>query len=268
MKESGATSDGGRDRERTFRQSAVPGRPSPLDSFLLALQLTDSSFPSGLYTLSHGLEGLVRIGRIGRGAGTEAVVEVVEGMLRHCVGPGDATALALAWQAVIDRVDGDPLDPGTIQALTAIDRRAHVARLSAEVRSAATRTGRQVLDLAAEILDDPVVRGWNEHVRSKGSPGGLPVTMGVVYARGGLSRAHAVAADLAAFCTSVTGAALRLGLVDHRQAQLVVHSCAPVIEEVTAEALERPLHRLGGYCPVLDIATAHHEAADARLFAS
>ena len=29
-----------------------------LSTLLLALQFTDSSFPSGMYTLSHGLEGL------------------------------------------------------------------------------------------------------------------------------------------------------------------------------------------------------------------
>ena len=240
----------------------------PMAPFLLALQLTDSSFPSGLYTLSHGLEGLVQTGRIGRGAGTEAVTEVLAGMLRHSVGPGDATALALAWQAAEEWGSGELPPASAIGQLTAIDRRAHAARLSAEIRSAATRTGRQVLDLAAEILDDPLVSAWNDHVAAKASPGGLPVAMGIVYARGGLSRPDAVAADLAAFCTSVAGAALRLGLVDHRQAQVVVHRCAPVIAEVTAEALTRPLHRLGGYCPVLDIATAHHEDADARLFGS
>lgn len=227
-----------------------------LAPLLLTLQLTDSSFPSGLYTLSHGLEGLVQRGEVDAGT----VGDVLHGMLRHSVGPGDATALALAWRATHA---GDPLP-----ALTAIDRRVHATRLSREIREAATRTGRQVLDLAAEILDDEVVHSWNAHVRARNAPGSLAVVMGLVYARGGVGPREAVAADLAAFCTSYAGAALRLRLVDHRSAQILLRRAAPVIEEVADAALTRPIEELGGFAPAVDVASAHHERADARLFGS
>ena len=72
-----------------------------LGPLLLTLQLTDSSFPSGLYTLSHGLEGLVQRGEVD----AATVAPVLHGMLRHSVGPGDATALALAWRAVHDSTE-------------------------------------------------------------------------------------------------------------------------------------------------------------------
>lgn len=230
--------------------------------FLLALQLTDSSFPSGLYTLSHGLEGLVQRGEVD----AATVGPVLHGLLRHAVGPGDATALALAWRAADPAARTDPAD--VVAALTTVDRRAHATRLSRELRDAATRTGRQVLDLAAELLDDEVVHAWNAHVRARNAPGSLPVVMGLVYARGGVGRREAVVADLAAFCTSYAGAALRLRLADHRSAQVLVRQAAPVIEEVAEAALARPLAELGGFAPVMDLASAHHERADARLFAS
>lgn len=231
-----------------------------LGPLLLTLQLTDSSFPSGLYTLSHGLEGLVQRGEVD----AATVAPVLHGMLRHSVGPGDATALALAWRAVRGSTDVE----GAVAALTEIDRRAHATRLSREIRDAATRTGRQVLDLAAELLDDEVVHAWNAHVRGRHAPGSLAVVMGLVYARGGVGLREAVAADLAAFCTSYSGAALRLRLVDHRSAQVLVHDAAPVIEEVVGAACARPLEELGGFAPAVDVASAHHERADARLFGS
>ncbi|MBB1019292.1 hypothetical protein G6023_13550, partial [Dietzia sp. DQ11-71] len=59
-----------------------------LSTLLLALQFTDSSFPSGMYTLSHGLEGLRQLGAVDAGAGAGAaagarsVAEAVHGILR------------------------------------------------------------------------------------------------------------------------------------------------------------------------------------------
>ena len=251
-----------------------------LSTLLLALQFTDSSFPSGMYTLSHGLEGLRQLGAVDAGAGAGAaagarsVAEAVHGILRHSAGPAEATALALAWAATHELAPPPAANPACtdtaalLAALTRIDRRLHATRLTREFRDGATRTGKQVLDLAAELLDDPVVSAWNDHVRARRSPGSQSVVMGVVYARGGLSRREAVAADLTALVISLSGAALRLRLADHRTAQALVRGAAPVIAEVADAAVGRSLEELGGFAPVLDLASCHHERADARLFAS
>jgi urease accessory protein len=252
-----------------------------LSTLLLALQFTDSSFPSGMYTLSHGLEGLRQLGAVeggdvkgGAGAGARSVAEAVHGILRYSAGPAEATALALAWAATHELAPPLAANPACtdtaalLAALTRIDRRLHATRLTREFRDGATRTGKQVLDLAAELLDDPVVSAWNDHVRARRSPGSQSVVMGVVYARGGLSRREAVAADLTALVISLSGAALRLRLADHRTAQALVRGAAPVIAEVADAAVGRSLEELGGFAPVLDLASCHHERADARLFAS
>ena len=251
-----------------------------LSTLLLALQFTDSSFPSGMYTLSHGLEGLRQLGAVDAGAGAGAaagarsVAEAVHGILRYSAGPAEATALALAWAATHELAPPPAANPACtdtaalLAALTRIDRRLHATRLTREFRDGATRTGKQVLDLAAELLDDPVVSAWNDHVRARRSPGSQSVAMGVVYARGGLSRREAVAADLTALVISLSGAALRLRLADHRTAQALVRGAAPVIAEVADAAVGRSLEELGGFAPVLDLASCHHERADARLFAS
>lgn len=232
---------------------------SDLSRLLLALQFTDSSFPSGMYTLSHGLEGLAQRGEVD----ARRLPVVLHSMLRHAIGPADSTALALAWAATREHGGDDRLD-----AVTRIDRRLHATRLTRELRDGATRTGKQVLDLAAELLDDPVVTAWNTHVKARRSPGSQSVVMGVVYARGGLDQRDAVAADLTAVVISLAGAALRLRLADHRSAQALVRGAAPVVEEVADAAVGAALEDLGGFAPVLDLASCHHENSDARLFAS
>ena len=75
-----------------------------------------------------------------------------------------------------------------------------------------------------------------------------------------------MAGDLFAFSASFVGAALRLRLTDHVRAQVVLRAVAPVIEEVTARALEADLADLGGCVPVADAMSGRHERAEARLF--
>ncbi len=69
-------------------------------ALLVTLQLTDSAFPAGFYTLSHGLEGYAQTGSV-----TPATLpDLLADLLRHSVGPADATALALAHNAVRDGI--------------------------------------------------------------------------------------------------------------------------------------------------------------------
>ncbi|MGW2112645.1 urease accessory protein, partial [Streptomyces sp. NPDC001948] len=78
--------------------AATAGTPVPesaLGPLLVSLQLTDSAFPSGFYTLSHSLEGFAQAGAVDR----ESLPLLLEDLLLHGVGPADATALALAHRA-------------------------------------------------------------------------------------------------------------------------------------------------------------------------
>lgn len=226
---------------------------------LVSLQLSDSAFPSGFYTMSHGLEGFAQAGlvRAGEAGG------LLEDLLVASIGPGDATALARAHDGAARR-DWD--------AVIAIDRVLHASKLNAELRVASTRSGRQLIDIAAETFGDTEggreIAEWAAIVKAKGSPGCQPVSTAVCYAAAGVPATEAVASDLFAFCVSFAGAALRLRLTDHRGAQVMLREIQPVIEVVTADAVARPAADIGGFAPQADIASAAHERAEARLFTS
>ncbi|MFE6050703.1 urease accessory protein UreF [Kitasatospora sp. NPDC056446] len=226
-----------------------------LDALLVCLQLTDSAFPSGFYTLSHGLEGYAQA----KAVTPDTVPELLTDLLRHGVGPSDATALALAHRAAT---------AGDWEQLAETDRRLHATKLNRELRLAATRTGRQLLDIARESVGGEALERYAELVADKRAPGCQAVAAGVAYAAAGVPVEQALTGDLFAFCTSFTGAALRLRLTDHRRAQVVLRAVAPVIREVVAAALEREAADLGGCVPVADAMSGRHERAEARLFAS
>ncbi|MEY9846588.1 urease accessory protein UreF [Streptacidiphilus sp. MAP5-3] len=228
---------------------------SSLDQLLVSLQLSDSAFPSGLYTLSHGLEGYLQAKRVD----ADGMPPLLEDLLRHSVGPADATALALAHRAVGD---------GDWAAVVEVDQRLFASKLNREARQASTRTGRQMLDTARLALGCAELDRYAELVASKATPGCQPVAAGVAYASSGVPAEQAVASDLFAFAVSFVSAGLRLRLTDHRRAQITLRELAPVITEVVAAALERESADLGGCVPVADAMSGRHERAEARMFVS
>lgn len=225
-----------------------------LDPLLAQFQLTDSGFPSGMYTLSHGLEGYVQLGIIGPGNLRELLVDLLYGS----VGPGDGAALALAHRAAA---------AGDWDRLVRVDRRLHAIKLNREQRTASTRTGRQVLDTAAFAFPVPEAARLAELVTARSTPGNHAVVVGALYAGLGVPVAHAVAADLYAFAASWTAAAVRLARTDFRRAQGLLREIRPDLARVARTALTaedpRDLH---ASVPVADVVSAAHERAGARLF--
>ncbi|MEU3838130.1 urease accessory protein UreF [Streptomyces microflavus] len=226
-----------------------------LGALLVSLQLADSAFPSGFYTLSHSLEGYAQAHAVT----ADTLPALLADLLRNGVGPGDATALALVHHATV---------AGDLDTAVRVDRRLYASKLSREMRQAATRTGRQLLDLSAEVFDQPLIAAYLRRVRERQAPGCQAVAAGIVQAAARVPVEQAVASDLFAFSASFAGAALRLRLTDHRKAQTLLRGAAPVIEETVHAALARPEADLGSTAFAADIMSGRHERADARLFAS
>ncbi|WP_199286867.1 urease accessory protein UreF [Nocardioides houyundeii] len=224
-------------------------------SLLASLQLSDSAFPSGFYTMSHSLEGFAQLGRVDR----EGLGDLLHGLLLHSVGPGDATALARAHEAV---------RAGDWSQVTLVDQMLFAAKLNSEMRKASVRSGHQLTDVTREAFGGEQLQEWARRVAAKETPGCQPVAAAVAYATAGVDAEQAVVSDMSAFAVSFLGAALRLRLTDHRHLQVLLHAAAPVIEDAARAAIERPLSDLGGFVPMADVMSAQHERAPARLFAS
>ncbi|NPC96659.1 urease accessory protein [Nocardioides sp. zg-DK7169] len=205
--------------------------------------------------MSHGLEGYRQAGAVT----TDGVENLLSGVLIHSVGPGDATALARAHEAVLAE------DWPRVQL---VDQMLFASKLNAEMRRASVRSGHQLTDIAAETIGGPELARWRRDVHDKSTPGCQPVATAVAYAASGVGQEQAVASDMSAFAVSFLGAALRLRLLDHRQVQVVLHGIGSVIEEATRAAVHRDLEDLGGCAPMADVMSAQHERAEARLFAS
>ena len=233
-----------------------------LGSLLSLLQLSDSAFPSGRYTLSYGLEALVQSGHLTVPSESTTLTTLLGDSIRFGAAQSDGVALACAHRAA--GTDGDV----DLELVTEADTRLTAVKLPREVREASTRTGRAVLATASAAIGGTVLQDYAERVRRGGSPGNHAVVVGLLSAWLGVPRADAVVGELYAFSSSWVGAAVRLGLVDHRGAQALLHRARPVIAAAALGVMDRDVGQIASCTPFLDVMAMRHEEAELRLFAS
>lgn len=232
-----------------------PATTEALEPLLAQLQLTDSGFPSGLYTLSHGVEGHFQL----RAFGVDGLYDLIRDLVR-AAGTADAAALVLAHRAVT---------AGDWDALVETDRRLHAIKLNREQRAASVRTGRQVLVTAAPAFGSATAARLARLVADGATPGNHAVVVGTVHAGLGVPARNAVAGDLYAFAAGCTSAAVRLGRIDFRRAQALLREVRPELVAAADAALAaRDPRDLHASLPAADAVAAEHERAEARLFAT
>ena len=228
---------------------------------LAVLQLSDSGFPSGRYTLSHGLEAFAQEGLLETPCAPDALAGLLGDCIRFGVAPSDGTALACANRAV----DADAgIDA---ELVVRIDRRLSAVKLAREAREASARTGRALL-AAAPAVAGVRMQGYADLVEVGHTPGNHAVVLGLITALLGIPPFDAVAGELSAFSTGWIAAAVRLGLTDHLTAQLVLRRVHPVLVEAAERALVGDVDDIAGCTPLPDVMSMRHEQAELRLFSS
>jgi urease accessory protein len=231
------------------------------EALLAVLQLSDSGFPNGRYTLSHGLEELAQEGLLPTPAAPEALAALLADYIRVGVGPSDGVALACAHRAV--EVAG-AID---LDLVVRTDKRLSAVKLTREGRDGSTRTGRALLAVAP-ALAGAQLDGYADLVGAGNAPANHAVVLGLLGALLGVPVFAAVAGELSAFSTGWTAAAVRLGLTDHLNAQFVLQRVRPLLGETAAWAVTGDVKDIATQTPLLDVMSMRHECAELRLFSS
>jgi urease accessory protein len=226
------------------------------------LQLSDSAFPSGRYTLSYGLETLAQSGHVSVPSHSATLLTLLGDSIRFGVAPSDGLAVACAHRAA------GPDGAVDLESVAQVDERLSAVKLPREAREASTRTGRAVLATATAAIGGEVLRDYAERVGRRELPGNHAVVIGLLSAGLGVPRLEAVVGELYAYSSGWIAAAVRLGLVDHRTAQGLLHRVRLVIADAAGQVVERDVDQISSCTPLLDVMSMRHEQAELRLFAS
>lgn len=227
-----------------------------LETLLGVLQLADSFFPSGAYTLSHGLESFVQCGCV---EGLQDLEALIEDYLTAVVGSADAVAAAEAARYAV---------AADVTTIVEIDRRLLAMKLAHEAAVSSARTGRQLLATAQGLCTHPVLERYAVQVDDGHAPGTYAVALGVFGAAWSLTATQVALVALYSFTTGLLGAALRMLRLGHVEAQDILHRLKPVLGVLAQQAAATPYEEMRTFAPAIEIMQMRHERASVRLFAS
>jgi len=227
-------------------------------ALIATLQLADSAFPSGAYTLSGGLETMLEEGRV---AIPDGLAGCIRAVLLGRAARGDLAALVAAHRAASEA----PPDLGSIFA---IDRRLEATKLAAEERTGARRVGRRIAVEGDRLISSPAVGALLVAIDGGDTPGTAAVAFGVVAAGMAILEREAALSAAHGMTLGLLGVAVRLGRIGHGDQQRLLRDAREVIVRAVEIARAGDGRVLRPFAPGLDVAMARHEVASGRMFAS
>lgn len=219
---------------------------------LALLQFGDSFFPSGAVSFSWGLETLCADGRV---ASAAEVSSFLQGQLVHRWATCDRPALAAAHRAA-----DDP------EAVAEIDRLLEAQTLARELREGSRRSGGALLAVH-EKLGTPGAGPYRARVRAGGAPGHASAVQGLVGRGAGLALGPCEALSAHTLSVGLLGAAIRLGVIGHLDAQRALLEARDLVAGLLARPAPPP-ETMNAFTPEAEIAAMRHETAETRLFAN
>jgi urease accessory protein len=224
-------------------------------SFIAALQLADSFFPSGMVTLSHGLEAFISV----REQSPQDILPLLEDYLHNKIAPCDLVAYAHAYLAA---------QQSDHERLVCVDQFLTASLLPHELRQGSVRSGRALLDTLAPLIEHALFQQFAQAVKNGRADGNAAVNFGLVSALWDIPLRVGSLMQLYTFAVSFLGAAMRLGCLGHREAQRILLVLRPQLPALVDEACQRDLNEIGSFVPLADIRAMQHAYLPVRLFSS
>ncbi|MGH9989107.1 MAG: urease accessory protein UreF, partial [Nitrososphaera sp.] len=190
---------------------------------LSMLQLSDSFFPTGMYSMSNGLEAIFYSGKKMK---AEELRELIAILLQYQIGPADCTALGNAYEQAAKF---------NLPELLEVDKAIFSMKLVQEIRDASIRSGTQLVRCIRSFSDNRILCQYEDAIRSGRAFGPYPVALAVAANTFLIPKRNAALIMLYSFSVSIVGAALRLGMLQHFDGQKVIDQLKPPILKVIKE---------------------------------
>ena len=220
------------------------------------LQAGDSFYPTGSYSHSFGLEGLVQQGVVrDRATLRDFIFLSALPALRHT----DLPLAAHAWRAF-----GEENWP-RIGELCVLSSALKTAR---EARAASENIGRQRAELMAALRAHPLAQEFLRRAAAENWPHSSAVSAALEGRVLGAPLVAVLSGISYATLSSLLSAAMKVLRLGQNAAQSLLTEALAAAPAALAAAETTAFEDIGWFNPWLDIAAARHEAADARMFIS
>jgi urease accessory protein len=214
------------------------------------LQTTDSLFPTGAFAHSGGLEGLTGEGILKTAEDAERAIGE---MLLSSFARVDLPACGLAHRWALS---------GDVAALVDLDRRVDSLKAPREARESSQSLGRRRLRVVRSLEE------FRRLVEEDRTFGHQAVVTGMHGALEGISREETMLAFAYGTAAGLVSSAMKLLPLGQTRAQALLSRLGESMAETARAADGLGAEDLGGFLPLLDIASMRHEVARTRLFIS
>lgn len=217
---------------------------------LRALQFADSFFPSGALSFSAGMETLVEMGLM---RDEQSVRGFVFSQLKYRWASFD---LPVVIQAA--RISPD------LESLCELDRLVEAQSLVFGMREGSKRNGGALLAVHGK-MDSDLAQHYQDCIINGAAHGHSAVVQGMVWSSMSMDENTIAVMSGHVLATGLVSAAIRLGILGHIDAQIILSKSHNIILDVLNKPLT-DIDRIQTFVPMADIAVMKHETADSRLF--
>ena len=221
------------------------------------MQLSDSSFPSGMFSMSGGLESLFHHNIITNWKQVhEFIIEQIEFQLIPC----DCSILSITMDAV---------KKNNIPQILNIDNKFYSMKLTKDVRNSLVRSGKQVFNCLMYMVNNENIflKQFKNKIETNETPCTYPVALGIYAQCLDISLTSAMKILLYSFSSSIVSAAIRLGIIQHLDAQKILGLLAePVNNFVSNKINEKITTDIWQLTPLTEIHQMYHEHNESRMF--
>ncbi len=219
------------------------------------LQLSDSFFPTGIFAASNGLEFLFTEKKI---RNASDLAEIIRVNITQQIGPSDCVALSNTF---------DEIDKGNFDEVIRTDQVLFSTKSIKENRDASVRSGVQLVKCVCEFIkNDEILSQYQESLIKNKVHGVFPIAFAICCNALQIKKEKSMIMFLYGFIVMMTGAALRLGLIQHLEGQKIIHELKPVISQTVKEYSNKSLSEMWQFAPQIDIVQMSHEKMDSKMF--
>lgn len=221
-------------------------------SFAALMHICSPSFPVGGFSHSYGFETYMSDGRV---KNAEDFTVLLNTALSSSMGFVDAPAVCLAYSSDKD-------------ALASLDSLVTALKPTKELRESSVRMGRSFLRIFSEMHPENPLREYYARVKRGECDGNYSAMFGAAASYIGAEKKSAVCAYLFCSVYSLIQTGIKSVPLGQGESQKIMVSVYGKICALAENAMTVSMEDMGGFSPMLDIASMRHEDLYTRLYMS
>ena len=230
-----------------------------MDKEFQIMQLSDSFFPSGIFSMSGGLESLFNQKVI---TNMQQVYDFILEQIEFQLLPCDCNVVKLTMSAVKEN---------DIAIILDIDKKFYSMKLTKDIRNSLVRSGKQVFNCLMYMIEsdnekNSFLNQFRKKIENNETSCTYPVAFGIYAQIFKIPLTSAIKIMLYSFSSSVVSAAIRLGIIQHLEGQKILAELAKPVNNFVSEKLYEKTTDIWQLTPLTEIHQMYHEHNESRMF--